>query len=87
MASSPTAFVFDKDEHIIIDNKVYARADIPEDDVRAIAAINYADQRIQSMRQDLEIYKIGRDRTVERLVENIKDLTVLAEMPAEEAAE
>ena len=84
MASSPTAFVFDKDEHIIIDNKVYARADIPEDDVRAIAAINYADQRI---RQDLEIYKIGRDRTVERLVENIKDLTVLAEMPAEEAAE
>ena len=43
-----------------------------------IAAINYCDQRLASLNQDMKTMQLGRDSMVKNLIESIKDLTPVA---------
>ena len=48
-------FVYDKDEHIVINRKVYKRSDFKEEQVQATSVVNFADQQLASKAQELQI--------------------------------
>ena len=79
-------FVYDKDEHIVINRKVYKRSDFKEEQVQAISVVNFADQQLASKAQELQILQLGRDQLVAQLIESLKELPVLHEISEEEEA-
>ena len=79
-------FSFDKDLHIVINKKVYRRADFSQEAVQGVSVINFADQQLASKAQELQIMQRGRDTYVRDLIEAIKDYEVLHEITEEEAA-
>lgn len=78
-------FSFDKDLHIVINKKVYRRADFSQEAVQGVSVINFADQQLASKAQELQIMQRGRDTYVRDLIEAIKDYEVLHEITEEEA--
>ena len=74
----PAGFLVDKEKHLVIDRSVYERDQFSEEQRGHIAAINYADQRLASMNQDLKTFQLGRDRMVTQLMESIESLTPVA---------
>ena len=74
----PDGFLVDKEKHLVIDRAVYDREQFSEEQRGHIAAINYADQRLASMNQDLKTYQMGRDRMVSQLMESIAQLDPVA---------
>lgn len=80
-------FTYDAELHIIINKKVYARADFSQEAVQGVSVINFADQTLASKAQELQIMQRGRDQLVSALIEEIKDYPVLHELTeADEAA-
>lgn len=82
-AITPEGFVVDKEKHLVIDRSVFDRSQFDEEQRGHIAAINYADQRLASLQQDLKTYQLGRDTMVQRLIESITELTPVAQFAAE----
>jgi hypothetical protein len=80
------AFELDREIHIVIGDKVYLRADISEDLQRIISTVNFSDQEIATTEQNLQLYKYGRDRMVQDLIDavNKSDIEAIAEQKAPE---
>jgi hypothetical protein len=80
------AFELDREIHIVIGDKVYLRADIGEDLQRIISTVNFSDQEIATCEQNLQLYKYGRDRMVQDLIDAVakSDIEAVAEQKAPE---
>ena len=80
------AFELDREIHIVIGDKVYLRADIGEDLQRIISTVNFSDQEIATCEQNLVLYKYGRDRMVQDLIDAVakSDIEAVAEQKAPE---
>ena len=81
-------FTYDQEKHIVIDGKVYERQSLSEEQTKAVAAINFTDQELARQGQLLAVTRVGRDRLVQSLTEDLadKETPVIAEMPTEEEA-
>lgn len=79
----PEGFQVDRDKHLVIDRSVFDREQFTEEQRGAIGAINYTDQRLASLNQDLKIMQLGRDQMVRGLIDEIKDLTPVAQYQPE----
>lgn len=81
-------FTYDQEKHIVIDGKVYERQTLSEEQTKAVAAINFTDQELARHTQIIAVTRVGRDRLVQSLTEDLadKETPVVAEMPAEEEA-
>ncbi|QNJ25920.1 hypothetical protein SynSYN20_01593 [Synechococcus sp. SYN20] len=77
-------FTYDQDLHIVINKKVYARADFTPEAVQGVSVINFADQTLASKAQELNILQRGRDTLVRDLVEMMAPFPVLHEISDEE---
>jgi len=77
------SFELDREKHVVLNGRVYEREQLKEDHIRLISLINFADQQIASMSADLEVYKVGRDGHVQRLIEMTSDLEPVAEIGEE----
>lgn len=73
VAPETEGFSLDPDKHIVIAFKVYERETLGEDLKNAIGHINYSDQKLASMDADMRVFRIGRDRMVELLVQRIEE--------------
>jgi hypothetical protein len=91
VATEAEGFSFDPEKHIVIAFKVYERESLGEDLKSAIGHINYADQELASMDANLRVFRIGRDRMVELLVQRIEEdglePVAIVPSPEPEAAE
>ena len=76
---------FNAEKHIVIGDKIYARDSFNEEQQRMISMVNFADQEVATMEHNLAIYKFGRDQMVRELVEQLKEVEHLGEVPAQEA--
>ena len=74
----PEGFLVDKERHLVIDKSVFDRDQFSEEQRGNIAAINYCDQRLASLNQDMKTMQLGRDSMVKNLIDSIKDLTPVA---------
>lgn len=76
-------FIFDNEKHIIIAGKVYARESMGDELKAAISHINFSDQELATMEQNLRVYRVGRDAMVQTLVDRIEsdEITVIATVP------
>lgn len=76
---------FNPELHIVIDGKIYAREGFSQEQVTAISHINFADQELASMAQNLRTYQLGRDTMVKVLLEGLAEMESLGdyEEPAE----
>lgn len=74
-------FELDREVHIVIGEKVFLRADVPEEIQRIISTVNFADQEIATCEQNLQLYKYGRDRMVQDLIDAVdkSDMEPIAE--------
>lgn len=81
-------FTYDQEKHIVIDGKVYERQTLSEEQTKAVAAINFTDQELARQGQIIAVTRVGRDRLVQSLTEDLadKETPVIAEMPTEEEA-
>lgn len=79
-------FTYNQDEHIVINKKVYARADFTTEAVQGVSVINFADQQLASKAQELTILQRGRDTLVRDLITMLEDVTVLHEITDEQEA-
>ena len=76
---------FEPEKHIVINGLIYERASFSEEHVRAISMVNFADQQIANATQNLHISKLGRDELVKALLEDIKDVEAIGQVPEAEA--
>ena len=87
MTSPSEEFVLDREKHIVINNRVYLREDLPENVRQLVGTVNFTDGEIAKFEQNLQVLKYGRDRLVGDLIElmNGSDIEALAEVapPAE----
>ena len=76
-------FKFDNEKHIIIAGNVYERESMGDELKAAISHINYSDQELAGMEQNLRVYRLGRDAMVQTLIDRIKsdEITVIATVP------
>ena len=65
-------FELDREKHIVISDKVYERDALPDEVRGIVASVNFSDQEIASMEQNLQVYKYGRDRMVNDLITAIE---------------
>ena len=79
-------FTYDPELHIVINKKVYKRAEFSQEAVQGVSVINFADQQLATEAQKLSILQRGRDQFVRDLIEMIKDYEVLHEITEEEEA-
>lgn len=81
-------FTHDPDKHIIIDSKVYDKESLSEEQTKAVAAINFSDQEIARQRQIETVCRMGRDRMVGLLLEDLEkegnEVLHVIESPAED---
>ena len=64
-------FVYDAESHIIIDSKIYDRSALSDEQGKAVAAINFSDQEIARQSQVITVCRMGRDRMVGLLLEDL----------------
>ena len=76
-------FSFDSEKHIIIAGKVYERDEMSDEIKAAISHINFSDQELATMEQNLRVYRVGRDAMVSTLLERLEteNLAVVAVVP------
>lgn len=76
-------FSFDSEKHIIIAGKVYLREEMSDEIKAAISHINFSDQELATMEQNLRVYRVGRDAMVQTLLNRLEDeqLAVVAVVP------
>ena len=76
-------FTFDSEKHIIIAGKVYDRNSMGDELKAAISHINFSDQELATMEQNLRVYRVGRDAMVQTLIERIEtdEIEVVATVP------
>ena len=82
-------FTYDQEKHIVMDGKVYERQTLSEEQTKAVAAINFTDQELARQAQIIAVTRVGRDRLVQSLTEDLadKETPVIHELPEEEPAE
>lgn len=71
-APEAQAFEFDNERHIVIAQKVYEREHLGEQVRAVISHINHADQEIATAEANVRVYKLGRDRMVQELIERLE---------------
>ena len=76
-------FKFDPEQHIVIAGKVYERESMGDELKAGISHINFSDQELATMEQNVRVYRLGRDAMVQQLIERIDSLEikVIAEVP------
>lgn len=86
---APATFELDREIHIVIGDKVYLRDAITDEIQRIISTVNFADQEIATAEQNLQLYKYGRDRMVQDLIDAVdkSDIEAVAEQKTEAEAE
>lgn len=70
--------------HLVINGKIYERTAFAPEQVQAIQMINHADQQLHTQRANLEVMTMGRDQMVSMLLDNIKDVEPIGDLPEQE---
>ncbi len=83
--AAPVEFAFDPEKHIRIGNKAYDKESLDSTCTAEIGFIHWIDQQIANKNAELKLIQDGRDVAIERLLEALKEVEVLAELTDPEA--